>query len=181
MKTALTHIQKLLLISAAGRESGALLLSDADGEDDGRIRSAARGLMQRRFVVPIEVIGAEYVWKAHGDKPLGYIITEAGLAAIEECAAELASTLPPEVAPYPFFVDEPEPAPRIVVPRKRNMLIAMLLGADGASLIDMAEALGWLPHTVRAALTNLRRGNYLIESEKADGVRVYRATVRGQQ
>ncbi len=137
--------------------------------------------MLRRFVAPIAVIGAEYVWKAKGDKPLGYIITDTGLTAIEKCAAERTTMLPPELAPYPFFVDEPEPTPRIAVPRKRNMLIAMLLGADGVSIKDMAAALGWLPHTVRAALTNLRRGNYLIESEKVSGVRVYRATDRGQQ
>ena len=181
MKAKLTHLQKLLLCSAAGRDSGALLLSDVIGEDDARARSAARGLMQRRFIVATQVVGAEYVWKADGDIPIGYTITDAGLAAIKDSVSDFAAAPTVEVAPYPFFIDEPEPNPRDAEPRRRDILIAMLSRAEGASIGDVVAVTGWLPHTVRAALTNLRRQNYLVESDKLTGMRIYRATMQAEQ
>ena len=39
----------------------------------------------------------------------------------------------------------------------------------------MVTATGWLPHTTRAALTGLRKKGYVIDSDKLDGVRTYRA------
>ncbi len=38
----------------------------------------------------------------------------------------------------------------------------------------MVAALGWLPHTTRAALTGLKKRGYAISSDKVDGVRTYR-------
>jgi hypothetical protein len=39
----------------------------------------------------------------------------------------------------------------------------------------MTEAAGWLPHTVLAALTGLKKKGYFIDSDKVDGIRTYRA------
>ena len=39
---------------------------------------------------------------------------------------------------------------------KRAMLIGMLERAQGASVAEIGQRLGWLPHTVRAAITGLR-------------------------
>lgn len=43
---------------------------------------------------------------------------------------------------------------------KQGQLIAMLSREDGASISEIASALGWLPHTTRAALTGLRHKSY---------------------
>jgi hypothetical protein len=40
---------------------------------------------------------------------------------------------------------------------KRAMLIAMLERAEGASVAEIGQRLNWLPHTVRAAITGLRK------------------------
>ncbi len=40
---------------------------------------------------------------------------------------------------------------------KRAQLIAMLERAEGASVAEIGQRLGWLPHTVRAAITGLRK------------------------
>jgi hypothetical protein len=40
----------------------------------------------------------------------------------------------------------------------------------------MTDATGWLPHTVRAALTGLKKKGYGIHSDKVGDVRTYRAT-----
>lgn len=57
---------------------------------------------------------------------------------------------------------------------KRAQLIVLLKRQDGASLAEMIDATDWQAHTVRAALTGLRKNAMTIESEKADGVRRYR-------
>ncbi len=58
---------------------------------------------------------------------------------------------------------------------KRDQLAALLLHDEGATIEQMIAALGWLPHTVRAALTGLKKLGYAIDSDKIDGLRTYRA------
>lgn len=57
---------------------------------------------------------------------------------------------------------------------KRDQLAAMLLRDEGATIEQMISALSWLPHTVRAALTGLKKLGYAIDSDKIDGLRTYR-------
>jgi len=61
-------------------------------------------------------------------------------------------------------------------PSKLKQLIALLLSDAGATLVAMAELTGWQSHTVRAALTGLKKKGYVIDSDKLDGVRTYRAS-----
>ena len=58
---------------------------------------------------------------------------------------------------------------------KRDQLAALLLRDEGATIDQMIAVLGWLPHTVRAALTGLKKLGYAIDSDKIDGLRTYRA------
>lgn len=58
---------------------------------------------------------------------------------------------------------------------KRNQLAALLIRDEGATIDQMIAATGWLPHTVRAALTGLKKTGYAIDSDKIDGLRTYRA------
>ena len=58
---------------------------------------------------------------------------------------------------------------------KRAALIGMLERPEGASVAEIGERLGWLPHTVRAAITGLRHaGREVIRSKDATGQSVYR-------
>ena len=58
---------------------------------------------------------------------------------------------------------------------KRDQLAALLVRDEGATIAQMQEATGWLPHTVRAALTGLKKLGYTIDSDKIDSLRTYRA------
>jgi hypothetical protein len=58
---------------------------------------------------------------------------------------------------------------------KRDQLAALLVRDEGATIDQMREVTGWLPHTVRAALTGLKKLGYAIDSDKVDGLRTYRA------
>ena len=58
---------------------------------------------------------------------------------------------------------------------KRAKLIAMLERAEGASVAEIGQWLGWLPHTVRAAITGLRHaGREVTRSKNDNGQTVYR-------
>jgi hypothetical protein len=60
---------------------------------------------------------------------------------------------------------------------KRAVLIGMLERRDGASVAELGQRLGWLPHTVRAAITGLRHaGREVTRSKDAEGQSVYRLT-----
>jgi hypothetical protein len=57
---------------------------------------------------------------------------------------------------------------------KRAMLIDMLERPEGASVAEIGQRLGWLPHTVRAAITGLRHaGREVTRSKDATGQSVY--------
>jgi len=58
---------------------------------------------------------------------------------------------------------------------KRAMLIRMLERPEGASVGKIGQRLGWLPHTVRAAITGLRHaGREVTRSKDTTGQSVYR-------
>jgi Protein of unknown function (DUF3489) len=58
---------------------------------------------------------------------------------------------------------------------KRAVLIGMLERPEGASVAEIGQRLGWLPHTVRAAFTGLRHaGREVTRSKDATGQSVYR-------
>jgi len=58
---------------------------------------------------------------------------------------------------------------------KRAVLTGMLERPEGASVAELGQRLGWLPHTVRAAITGLRHaGREVTRSKDAEGQFVYR-------
>jgi hypothetical protein len=67
---------------------------------------------------------------------------------------------------------------RVAVPRagsKLAQVIEHLQRADGATIPNLTEATGWLPHTTRAALTGLRKRGYAVIRERIGaGGSVYR-------
>jgi Protein of unknown function (DUF3489) len=44
-------------------------------------------------------------------------------------------------------------------------VIELLRRAGGATIVDLTQATGWLPHTTRAALTGLRKRGYTVIRE----------------
>jgi len=67
-------------------------------------------------------------------------------------------------------------------PRKTKaaLLREMLEGEDGARLDALCIASGWQPHTVRAALSGLRKAGHVIDRTRDDaGKSIYRVTATG--
>jgi Protein of unknown function (DUF3489) len=62
-----------------------------------------------------------------------------------------------------------EPAqPSEKTPSKASLVLDLLSRPEGASLDQLVEATGWLPHTTRAALTGLKKKGHKIERRKVD-------------
>lgn len=56
---------------------------------------------------------------------------------------------------------------------KIQRLVDRLKAGEGASLDEMSEATGWQPHTVRAALTGLRKRGYQIDRRVEGSITVW--------
>ncbi|GFM30265.1 DUF3489 domain-containing protein [Novosphingobium sp. PY1] len=56
---------------------------------------------------------------------------------------------------------------------KTDKVVALLKRKQGASLEELTNATGWLPHTTRAAMAGLRKKGHAIERTKVDGVSRY--------
>lgn len=56
---------------------------------------------------------------------------------------------------------------------KQDLVTSLLRRKQGALLTEMVEATGWLPHTVRAALTGLRKKGHNVASVRFDKVTCY--------
>jgi hypothetical protein len=74
-------------------------------------------------------------------------------------------------------VAAPEAPPKSAKPNAESKIaqvIALLSRDQGATLAELTEATGWLPHTTRAALTGLRKEGRVIEKTKRDDATCYK-------
>ena len=117
------------------------------------------------------------------DKKLGEILTETlNQVAEEPIVMTKIVELPCET------LDEPEPEPleqpkpvELTGSDKLTFMVHLLSRPEGATLKEMAEALGWKENSVRGAMSLYAKNHpeYTHSSEKVDGVRYYRLTKNG--
>lgn len=67
-------------------------------------------------------------------------------------------------------------APRIT---KSAKLLTLLQTGTGASLEDMVDLTGWQPHTVRAAMTGLKKKGHVIEKHVEGNTTIWSVKVTG--
>lgn len=94
-----------------------------------------------------------------------HYITEAGLSAVGRDATP-CNTAQQEAAPS----NEPKRE------TKQSIIISLLSSEDGTTLMQLIEATGWKPHSVRGHLSNLRkkRGLDIETFTTSEGKRGYR-------
>ena len=56
---------------------------------------------------------------------------------------------------------------------KQALLLEIISRDGGASLEELTSATGWLPHTVRSAITGLRKRGHDVQCQRTDGTRRY--------
>ncbi len=181
MRVKLTEAQLVMMRAGAQRKDRCL-------SAPATIKGAALSkvgvkLTKLGLVREIEAKARAPIWRCH-DAGHGYALklTAAGLKAIavDEGSQDL---IEPSEAPQPQAKNAAGPdqdglPARVTVPRagsKLALVIEHLQRADGATLVDLSQATGWLPHTARAALTGLRKRGYAVIRERIGaGGSVYR-------
>lgn len=88
------------------------------------------------------------------------------------------------IAAQPPAASSAGPATSAATPKiltgKLASVVEQISQADGATIADLTATSGWQPHTIRAALSRLRRrGHIIILSTRADGRKAYRLQHEG--
>jgi Mn-dependent DtxR family transcriptional regulator len=188
----LTDTQLVILNTAAGRETRAVLpLPKSLKVNKGTATSVlkamiAKGLLKERPAKP-----ADEIWRQDGDgRGFILLISDAGLAVLDP-GAEVASKKP---AAKPAKVDKRTlnrskvatgngaSAEKISTGKKRpggkvDAILTLVRRPEGAKIAELQKATGWQPHSVRAALTGLRKRGIKVTRERKDQVTTYFANV----
>ena len=147
---ALSRIDAAFLTVAASQHHGRILLPET------MTPLAAKRLLGR-------LLKRALVESCDGAGTDGHALTPAGYTVIGMTAP--TDSVPPE-------------ADDTALPKaasKREVVLALLVRTEGASLAELIAATGWLPHTTRAALSRLRSaGQVLAKTLREDGVTAYR-------
>ena len=149
----LTDAQLVLLCAAAQRSDGLLVRPDRLG---GRALDLTIAKLAKADLVESVSVGrGDPAWSVDGDGfPIGLKITTKALWELGIIDAN-AATLEVKAAPR-----QPRPG------SKRACVMALLSRAEGATAAEMMAATEWLPHTVRALLSGLRKTGCTIERER---------------
>lgn len=179
----LTSQQRKLLAKAAKRPEGKLLSAThpipVTEEPTGK---AIASLLRRSLLIEIEVAATEPHWRSVDGNHYGLAITDKGREAIgfenfhdspDVPRGKLDAHCPPRPPREPRISanQPPENTPTIT---KIGMVVELLEREQGATLHDLGEATGWLPHTIRAAMTGLKKKGRNLASTKVVGIRTYR-------
>lgn len=159
----LSDTQLILLTAANQREDGGLLPApDSIGDAGARLKTSLAALLKRSLASEQEVTMPNQVWREDGDHRFGLVITDAGRAVLESGVP--AADVPPELAG-----DEDKPATS-----KKAKVIELLKRPEGATLDELVQATGWLPHTTRAALTGIRKAGLTVDKSQRGEATCYR-------
>jgi hypothetical protein len=166
--TKLSDTQAVLLSTAAQRATGSLLPLPASLKPGGGATKALEALAKRSFAEERETSDVAARCRSEGDLSFGLFLTGAGAAAI-------GVTLPGGEQQETASDEAPQAPTSAKAPRKAALVLDLLSRPAGATLAELMELTGWLPHTTRAALTGLRKKGHAISRGKRDGVTCYTA------
>lgn len=189
----------VLLSHAANRADGMVLPPPAALRARGSALTVLLvNLLERKLVREIEVDGELHSWRVdEAGCRVGLQISGLGLHAIgippdaapdsvpndsvaieadllRETSGDTVTVRPND--PDPILPADPvslDPSPRR--PSKQNQIVELLSQDGGASIDLLMAAMNWLPHTVRAALSGLRKKGHAISRDRSDdGRSIYR-------
>ncbi len=182
MSVKLTDSQKTMLRSACLRDDRCLALPP--GLKAGTAQKVADKLIAEGLVKEIKAKGEAPVWRRDGEggNVFALKLTAAGVKA---SAVLLEPNTPLDAIAAPVGVVDSLPKPSgstasivatslldAAAPRpgsKLALVMALLRRSEGATILALTEATGWLPHTTRAALTGVRKRGFAVVLERSGG------------
>jgi hypothetical protein len=164
----LDDLHLILLSTAAQRDDGSMLpVAATIADQPDRIAKALPALLKHKLVDEVVGLTTGPAWRTDGDERFALIINDAGRAAIGVSNTGEESATPAIELVEPTSIGTPRTG------SKSAAVIALLHREQGATLSEMVEATGWLPHTTRAALTGLRKKGHAIAKCKRGDVTCY--------
>jgi len=192
MSIKLNDAQMQLLADAARREDHILDLPS--GAKRARARRAASMLLEASLVKEAKAKKNESVWRR--DEQSGHTfalkLTAAGRKAIFVNHDDTVKRPANGTRSSPTILDQSDPsavspdrsptetmrgdeavstAAPLIAPRAGSKIagvIARLSQPEGATIVELTGATGWLPHTTRAALTGLRKRGYTLTLDRSN-------------
>ena len=147
-----------------------------------------------RFALKVLKAGRAAVESQVGDepspnKPSKVDVTAVPAAAASRVGTDATARIPTASRPPVALESAPVALPaaaaeaQILAGSKRARVVALLRRPEGAAMVDLIAATGWLPHTTRAALSGLRKAGMVVELRKNDdlGTGVYRIVALDEQ
>ena len=134
------------------------------------------------------------VWrKGEDNKPISLVINKAGRVALKDMQTSKHPNAPKHSVSYgrtpppnrtkATLNDDHHGAPSNTTQRpiphpragsKKALLITLLSSNDGASITALMQATDWQPHTIRAALSGLRKRGFTLDRSQSNGQSHYR-------
>ena len=184
----LTDTQLVILSAAAQREDGAALPVPKSLKAKGAAANKTlEGLCRKGLLKEKPAMPDAESWREEEDgRRMALIITAAGLQAIDGAPAREPKQQPTRGKTR---AKKPRPARKIAratpkdekskaAPRKgtkQALLIHLLKRKTGATIDEMIKATGWQAHSIRAAITGLRKRGITITRSQENDMSVYRA------
>jgi len=189
MSIKLSDTQLVMLSAAAQRDDHCLTLPEK--LKGASARKVATKLIAAGLVEEVKAKAGMPVWRRdeQDGQPYALALTAAGARAIavnpDDDASEAADEerSPPEgdqpttsaeadgTAPGASAAESAQAFATPLAPRPGTKLaqaIEMLRATEGATIAELAQAMGWLPHTTSAVLTGLRKRGYSLTLDRSD-------------
>jgi hypothetical protein len=161
--TKLTDTQLIVLSTAATRDDGAAVVPKGMKAAATKVGSS---LVGRKLMRELRSKPGMPIWREYEDgRDISLIITRAGRDAIDISDHGGTDTRSAPKGNNPKLADV-ERLLRRGTPRpgsKQALVVSMLSKEKGVTLAALVEATGWLPHTTRAAMTDLRKRGFAVE------------------
>ncbi len=178
MSIKLTDTQLVILSAAAQRDDRCLTMPKSlKGSAAQKVSSK---LLAAGLVKEIKAKPGTPVWRRdeEADKSYALKLTAAGMKAIvvDEDGEHPTTSSAPTANPNPTAanIDSPPIPDRSTVSAtalregtKMAKVVGLLERDHGATLTELIAATGWLPHTVRAALTGLRKRGFIVTLDRS--------------
>ena len=167
--TWLTDRQLVILSAAAGCESHAdLPLPRSLKVNKGAITKVLRSLLKKGFIEETPAALGDESWREdEAGRKITLMISDAGLAALDG---------EPAAPPSKRARNHRGDASKENMPSgKAGTILGLLSRPKGSKITELQKATGWQAHSIRAAITGLRKRGITITRSLDNGVTVYQA------
>lgn len=188
----LNDTQLVILSAAVQRDDGTVLPLPKSLKIKGAALTKTLDGMRKKGLLEEKPAAKDaQAWREGDDgRRMMLVITDAGLKAIEGAPTDERSKKPASAKARPKRTQKTAASnpkgqtasPAVRQGTKQALLIDLLKGKNGATISEIAEAIGWQAHSVRGAISGAikKKLGFTVTSDSVEGRgRVYRIVRRG--